>query len=357
MSDFYHQKVYWEIEGNHFHNKLRALRHLKSKGLGLESLRFRLFDEAFSAVDWTQEPAESLDALMLKRARQLRHSYDYLRIWYSGGADSHTFLKVFVDNDIQMDEILVYRCNPVSRFNDIDNSEVNDIALPYLREIADQLPHTKIRILDVGTDAYLRFYQDGWLENFNVSRFRPYSRASLYHLFPDLAEPAERGFKHCDVIGKDKPRLTFVDGKYYSTIWDGAFASVVGDPFVEYFFITDALPQLHVKQCHIVKRWHKENRGACPNIDWLFKQDGYATVDRICRYPLWRPLTLQKKGEINSPKAETALHWAAQNAPTLHQRYLANLESVEQELGMFCNSGRIQNDFIGIRSQEHCMGS
>jgi len=51
--------------------------------------------------------SESLDFLYALRARQLREKYDYLVLYFSGGADSTNILKTFIDNNIFLDEIVM----------------------------------------------------------------------------------------------------------------------------------------------------------------------------------------------------------------------------------------------------------
>ena len=49
----------------------------------------------------------SVEAMYRQRALQLRESYDYLILNYSGGADSHNILATFLKNNIKLDHIFV----------------------------------------------------------------------------------------------------------------------------------------------------------------------------------------------------------------------------------------------------------
>ena len=46
-------------------------------------------DEVFSKVDFSRDIDISLDELYKLRCRQIRNSYDYIVLFYSGGSDSH----------------------------------------------------------------------------------------------------------------------------------------------------------------------------------------------------------------------------------------------------------------------------
>ena len=62
----------------------------------------------YDCYDWTQEPPESLNELYRIRAQQIREKYDYLVLWFSGGADSTNVLDAFLKNNIKLDDVATY---------------------------------------------------------------------------------------------------------------------------------------------------------------------------------------------------------------------------------------------------------
>ena len=70
-------------------------------------MTFVYHDEIWKNFNRTLMGKKSLPELYKERAQQLRDKYDYLILYYSGGADSHNILKVFVDNNIKLDEVCV----------------------------------------------------------------------------------------------------------------------------------------------------------------------------------------------------------------------------------------------------------
>ena len=60
-----------------------------------QPVQYRFNDLVFDSYNWTVEPAESLVQLYQRRAQQIREKYDYLVLFYSGGADSHNMLQSF----------------------------------------------------------------------------------------------------------------------------------------------------------------------------------------------------------------------------------------------------------------------
>jgi len=60
-------------------------------------------------VDWTKEPKESFKELCRQRAEQIRDTYDYVIVYFSGGSDSTTVMNAFLDNGIKIDEVVTIR--------------------------------------------------------------------------------------------------------------------------------------------------------------------------------------------------------------------------------------------------------
>jgi hypothetical protein len=85
-----------------------------------EQVAWHYHDEYFSSFNWSKEPQESIDILYKKRCEQLRTSYDYIVLMYSGGSDSQNILDCFVNNNIHLDEI----CSHINYegSNTIDNN-------------------------------------------------------------------------------------------------------------------------------------------------------------------------------------------------------------------------------------------
>src|SRR6056300_1705765 len=112
--------TYWKYAGTRYKHKFKALE--ASRG-DVQNITWHLFDSSFENYDWTKEPVESFYDLMVIRAKQLRDTYSYLKFWFSGGSDSTTALRVFLDNNIHIDEISVFQCYTPDNHSNI---EVND---------------------------------------------------------------------------------------------------------------------------------------------------------------------------------------------------------------------------------------
>ena len=106
-------------------------------------------DEIYGCLDWTQEPTESLGELYRQRAQQLRDEYDYLVLWFSGGADSTNILNSFVNNSIKLDEVASYVNYEATKDSySWLNAEIYHVAAPVVDKAKLKQPGLQHRILD-----------------------------------------------------------------------------------------------------------------------------------------------------------------------------------------------------------------
>ena len=111
--------------------------------------------EEYDTFDASVEPEESLDDLLIAEARYLREKYKYLKLNYSGGLDSNLILRIFTDNDIKIDEIQCFKSGiPPADF------EIDNFALPMLKDRSHKLQNTKISIMEPTLDDYEKYYSD-----------------------------------------------------------------------------------------------------------------------------------------------------------------------------------------------------
>ena len=99
------QLGYYKSGEQKFANKHQALLHATANSI--QEVTYHWFDDVFDNFDRSKVGTYSLNELYLKRALQLRESYDYLILNYSGGADSWNILKLFLDNNIKLEHIMV----------------------------------------------------------------------------------------------------------------------------------------------------------------------------------------------------------------------------------------------------------
>ncbi len=355
------EKPFWSVGSRRFYNKLSAI--AESERLHLP-VTFYLFEDTFDRWDWTREPTSSWEDLLRQRALQIRDNYSYIRLWYSGGADSHTILLTFLKNQIPIDEIAMIRRSPINLFDQgLANCEINDAALPFLKLHEHQLRKTKITLIDLGRPVFERaFIPDvNWLYQINNLSFLPDNSTIFSQNIDGILDKSHSLPSYCDIDGYEKPKLVKKDGKFYSFMWDGTLQRGMGinDHQVQ-FFLSAEFPELHIKQCHLVKNYLQKTYPNIENIDPFFdiSNPKYVEMTFTCRYPLWNDISslrLGKSKSLYSAKTNELLGLAQKHLPKLHQSYFANLKAENNLYSHRYNNGDITHELKGISSKHYCL--
>ena len=298
-------------------------------------------DEVYGAMPWQQDPDVSLDELYRRRAQQLRDRYDYLVLWYSGGADSDTVLNSFVDNNIKLDEVISWtNYSATGDCYDFCNGEIFNVAVPKIKQIQQHQPWVKHRIIDI-CQPMIDFFADkklhqDWIYNVNcVSDAINAARPNLINTVADWKDIATAGRKIAFITGTDKPRVRnhangswtfqFID-MFDNSVTPSQQASKdnIGTP--EFFFWSPDAPLIVVKQAHVVKRYLQHATES--NSYLTSKSTGLAncringkeywlTTDGMHRliYPNWKPIPYQAKNP--SPILSQRSKWFRQDQHTV----------------------------------------
>ncbi len=229
---FRYQKMSWHIEVNNkkFINKLDAIReNLKTN----KALNFNAPD-SWEIYDFSKKPNKSLEELCIIQAKEIRSNHEFVNLWYSGGCDSHYILQIFLNNNIKIDELTM-----VKRGIKAADFEIDDYAIPFAKT--------------TGIKCTVRQPDMKYYEDYYINKKPMFGTANEYHHHFGLNNHFEN-LMHCNtnatahVFGKEKPRLTFIDGKWYTYLMD---IDVTHQPNQINFFCDD--PEIYSAQCHLLK--------------------------------------------------------------------------------------------------------
>lgn len=350
-----------------FYSKLEAVE--VSKKLNLP-MRWVFNDSVYDSYDWTVEPTTTLAELYKRRAQQLREQYDHLILWYSGGADSANILRSFVDNDIKLDEVLSFINYSVTRDKEhITNAEVFYVADPTIRKVQEKQPDLKYRVEDIANvmaDTYSDRTGIDWIYDLN-GFITPHSlgKQELKLSIPEWKNMYEQGKKVCHIFGIDKPIVRHIGDKFMFHFWDRVDNAVTARSqrldrpweYNELFYWTPDLPEIVIKQAHVIKRYlktirpedfdqeivnkeHKEwgphaltrewERGARHVSIGDRAKESYITYDKIHEliYPGWYPVPYQIKtrGIVFSDKDDW--FWTATGNEQARTNHLTGLKEL-----------------------------
>tara|TARA_B100000424_G_C22945216_1_gene503067 strand:+ start:4433 stop:5503 length:1071 start_codon:yes stop_codon:yes gene_type:complete len=207
----------------------------------------------WDSFNWEVEPVESFSDLLYERCKQLRDKYGWLILYYSGGSDSETVLQSFINAGVHLDEVVLN----VFKINE-DDPPLKDVELAAnkLKKYSTQIPKTKMTINNLSRDVFLNFNKKQlWIDSSFNGTLGNFRRMTL----PVLQELGQKVILPNTTIGhifaETKPHLRKEEDGYYA-VWG---TNIGVGQWSEWFFTTLDLPNLHIKQCHMVKNYFKVN--------------------------------------------------------------------------------------------------
>ena len=259
---------FYRVAGEIIENKVYAI--LQASKLK-EELEWWYYNDIIDQANFAYTPGSvGITELYRQRAQQLRDSYDYLILNYSGGSDSHNILHTFLKNDIKLDLVYVqwpeslmdkglYKPNALNKSNANFHSEWDLVLKKDLDWLAKNKPEIKIEIGDWTKTIKEEFYTDD-LFTANVSNLPSIARAQKQHTF-SLHETnwANQGKRVASIFGVDKTNIVLRGGKWYFYFIDTAFmtqANPDNPNGVEYFYHTPNFPEITIEQAALLKKWY-----------------------------------------------------------------------------------------------------
>jgi len=309
---------FYTVGQKRFYSKPEALIEATTTG---EFPQWNFNQELFSSLDASIEPGTDLQNLYRMRAQQIRDRYDYIRLEFSGGADSATVAYAFINNGIHLDEV-VFRYPKTGEKNVADDpfntkpentlSEAKYAALPLLNWISVQSPRTKITIHDYSEDMLVSTHDESW-----VFKTRDYFQPG--HPFKhtvdavdDHKRTLDQGLRVCVLWGVDKPKVCVKDKKWYLYFMDiqanAANPDLAGytNASNEYFFWSPDLPEMIIKQAHVIKNWfnletnkYLQHLVRWPNYNFT-QRTAFEHIVKPLIYPDYDPTTFQTAKPTNS---------------------------------------------------------
>jgi len=370
---------FYTVGNQRYYSKVQAL---------IEATRTNEFphwnfnNEVFGTQNWSHEPDVDLRSLYRIRAQQLRDQYDYIRLECSGGSDSTQALFNFLLNDIHLDEI-VFRypkagegripITPTAFQAENHLSEYEYATRPLLNWLRTHHPEVKITVHDYSADMLRDEDRDeSWvysakdfLQPAHVTKFPNYQTI-------DQRTLADSGKKICVLYGIDKPKLCIRDGSWYAYFIDfqanyanpnmGEYTNITN----EYFFWTPDLPEILVKQAHIVRNWF--NQPANQHLQFLARWPNHSNAQRTAYEQMIKPLVYPDYDhmtfQVNKPGtnfySEMDFWFYDQfQEHKLYQSWRAGIDFVERSVDQkYFNmeNGRAVG-FVGFLTPFYCIGS
>lgn len=254
---------YANTEGHLKFNVTRDVRVVLNKNFG------------FDMVDWTIEPEKSWEQITYERMMNIRDSHPKIMLWYSGGSDSHYILELCLRHNIKIDEICICRTEYKNFPNEWFNHDTDNYAIPFVKKYASHIP----LYVHIGDD-WGAFDTDNTLSFENFFSHNNIFLSNNARAYVDTHKKYyEKGFVM--IHGSTEPTVVYDhnDKKYYADLWDT-------DNFLDRnsltntiaFFTNPEVPEIHIKQCHLVKNYLRENFDKGNTIDVKKDYEEYKNI-------------------------------------------------------------------------------
>jgi hypothetical protein len=297
---------YYKVGDKIYHNKTLALEEA-SKTNSFPTWHFG--EEVFSKFNWSVKIDKSIEQLYRDRCQQLRQKYDHLVLLFSGGSDSATVLRSFLENNIALDEIYVYW--PVAAFKKIhkpnkNNLDPSNLASEWEYSILPQLE--KLKIINPKIKITIEDYSEKLFKEFDEKMFLLAGHGVNPGLFlrQDILLTAVKNLKEnkkiAIITGNDKPQICVENNTIYGYFIDALFTTSrtqIRDDnrVIELFYYSHDLPELPIKGCQLLAEHLEKNKHLAKYfINKKLSYEENATKDSIIRsvvYKDWDNSTFQ----------------------------------------------------------------
>jgi hypothetical protein len=126
----------------------------------------------------------------------------------------------------------------------------------FLKENADKID-SKILILEENESNIKEFYNDPnwlWEKNSRIVFSNGLCESQFFEYRGKNLGDARIDDDYIQVVGLDKPRLNFKNGNFYSYQDDTTYLPVMNNSRLEPFFVSNDLPELHIKQSYMLAK-------------------------------------------------------------------------------------------------------
>lgn len=223
---------------------------------GAPHWRLSLFEDTFSKLPWAVEPTDSFESLIKKRIDSIRSKYKKIRLWYSSGRDSHCILREFVKHSAVIDELVFVDWAYLDSVRGDDEIVQDAIKRTYAANQNLSIP--KVTFFRPNGRDYFRYWKlvsanqhsggVGSNFGFNVNSF-----SAILDCFTEFQDEDT-----CNLFGLEKPKLKVKNNQVMFQMVDCSIQHAMSPLHnIEWFFLNDTVPELVVKQCHMLLKHAK----------------------------------------------------------------------------------------------------
>ena len=339
----------WSVEDKIFYSKFHAVQQCEA--VGWEWPSFNVWSEpgtfARPKLDFSQASS--------KQCEIISDSYSKVRLFYSGGRESHFMLCEMLRNKSKLDEIAIYRRFPGvvdAETNEFDQFNIMDVLVKTLAEHDRKVP---IKFYDLMPEHF-NYYSsrlDQLYFAYTNLEFFAHGVHTVAECFPEILED-----DFVNLLGHAIPHVT--DNKFY---WiDMQFNMANPDPYALHFFVDHRNPDLAVNLAYAV---HDANNKVS---NWgSGKQKSFLPIKNKLNFDITGTKLDNKWGGVDV-STNCYRWWMGKKDIVYHANALksdvgiqtmANMinfyEQCEKKYSKYFEQGCIYNTWVGGVSEKHTL--
>lgn len=238
----YNFEHFYRCGEKRFHNIFQAFEEQKNTGQFPEYI---IDDELVQSIKGVKRPKnlnrQYLQRLMIARLKELRKKYQRLVLYYSGGTDSYTIMRLCVENDIFIDETITHMISVKNNIR-VDIEPYAGLLLAKKHEgtgigKCSEFRPTEDHLSYIDDPEW--FLKDNFMRGCNITN-RFFSTPMALH------DEINQHDSTVILTGFEKPRLYIENGQLHWTVLDVAVAELMGLKKVVPFFLDKENPELVV---------------------------------------------------------------------------------------------------------------
>ena len=255
---------YYRVGNKIFNHKIYALKEATRTGI---DPTWHFNEDCFNTFDWQTPLRVPLTELYAQRAQQLRDKYDYLILWWSGGADSTSMLQAFIHNNITLDEVFVgwpVKLTEGKYTPSFDTkvanfvSEYDLVIKPGLKWLSDNYPNIKISLVDTSDSVKRKDHNESLF--LLTETFQYLNDQRVESIEPIIRERSRGGRSVANIFGISPPELAITQDILSMQFSDlsispfGKSESLGNDVLRTYenFYTTPDMPEILREMSHAV---------------------------------------------------------------------------------------------------------
>jgi hypothetical protein len=227
-------------------------------------------NDIYDTMDWHVAPSQSIADLEVQHARTLRSSYDYTRVWFSGGSDSQSIVDAFLRSGSKIDEIVMASWTTLEDTN-LNSPRGISQRQEWLRQLYAryQVDLPKVTVIDIGKSHLEQYFSKNYfVDQIGYGGTGTFSIAHVSECSKYISAPPVANY--CDIFGFEKPRIFVENNQAYLQMNDRLLMSgaTLGLP-IEWFYLPRQTPDLIRAQLWSILNFalahHKQNAASFIN--------------------------------------------------------------------------------------------